>query len=163
MNVISVEEIQETADRISNFSLEETKLMMRRFKVKQKYLLIYTAATAERDFNDEEEDIFIFLCMTFWRLLSERIPGMRMVSREDLEEMEERNTKELEKWGAYEESAQFVSADAMLRQLEQPHMFGYALDMITESENVRDDFRGLMLLHVRTILDCLLKASKPVN
>lgn len=159
MELILPEEIQQSADYLRALSSEETKKLIRRFKKKQSPLLVYTAALAERDFNDEEEDVFIFAVLLAWHCTSQKAPEMRMVTVQELESAETESEENLAGLENEPEDLQQLEAMQIIEDQSQPNLFGFLLEAIMASENVRDDAKGLMFLHMKIILDCLLEAA----
>jgi hypothetical protein len=159
MEIILPEEIEQSAEYIQSLSPEETKKFIRNFKQKQSPLLVYTAALGERDFNSEEEDVLIFAVLVAWHCISQKVPEMRMVTIEQIEFAEAESEAKLSEWEKAPDDSQVTEAMQMLSEQSQPTLFGFLLQTIMESDNVREDTKGLMFLHLKIILDCLLEAA----
>jgi hypothetical protein len=159
MEIILPEEIDESAEYIQSLSPEESKNLIRTFKKKQSPLLVYTAALGERDFNNEEEDVFIFAVLLAWYCISQKVPDMRMVTIEQLESAEAESEAKLSEWEKAPDDSQVMEAMQMLSEQSQPTLFGFLLQTIMQSDHVREDAKGLMFLHMKIILNCLLEAA----
>jgi len=113
----------------------------------------------ERDFNNEEEDVLIFAVLVAWRCISQKVPDIPMVTIEQLEFAEAESEAKLSAWEKAPDDSQITEAMQMLSEQSQPTLFGFLLQTIMESDNVREDTKGLMFLHLKIILDCLLEAA----
>src|SRR5262249_35336105 len=143
MEIILPGEIQQNAEYLRSLSPEDTKTLIRKFKQQQAPLVVYAGVLGERDFNNDEEDVLIFSVILAWYCISQKKPEMRMVTIAELERAEKEVETKVSEVENSSESMLHAEALEIVAKQSQPHLFGFLIETIMESENVREDTKGL--------------------
>lgn len=78
-----------------------------------------------------------------------------MITAGEWKQIAEKNRQELKKWGRLKKTTRVSTAYRLLNEVEQPYLFGFTLEKILQSGNVREEMKWFMLLEVKTVLECL--------
>jgi hypothetical protein len=131
-----------------------------RISKQQPLVLAYLLATGEQLFNQDERELFLYLGVVVWQIMSRGNKPLSKVTEATLDRMEENNMKMLE-YLEGESEADFIEAvEKMLKNYNQQEVLKYVIEALMEDEEdffITDESKGLMLLYLKTVIDCFDK------
>lgn len=167
MQKIPPEAVENTWERMASLPPDEAPPLIQRFETEQPAVLAYLMEADSDDLNQDERELLLFLGLTVWQIMSQGPQPPPLVSIEMLEEAEERNVEWMEsleqKAVAHEEEAGL----AMVLNYQQPDVLQGVLEALMEDEEqpdpgvIRDETKGLLLLSLKTVIDCLDAEANP--
>lgn len=111
--------------------------------------------------NEDERDLLISFSTLGWHIIRESLGETRMVTGEELGVRLERNAGLLEtreeETGDFDEALMGMLTD----DNDQPILMGFLVNMVVDRPaeyggTIRDESVPVMMLHIKTVIDCLL-------
>jgi hypothetical protein len=162
-DMISAETVTRVWQDMARVSAEEAPRFVNQMQAEQPVIIAYLLALEDSIFNEHEREIIFYLGMVVWQMMKQSKRRLRKVTERKLKQAEEANFDFLEHLSASPE-ADFESAtQAMIATYPEPEVLRYVVEAIMEEEEdydpddppVRDEYRGLAFVHLKTVLDAL--------
>ncbi|MFB0534719.1 MAG: hypothetical protein ACETWR_07035 [Anaerolineae bacterium] len=162
-DMISAETVTRVWQDMAQASVDEAPLFVNQMRVEQPVILAYLLAVGDSFFNQHERELIFYLGMVVWQMMRQSKRRLRKVAEKKLMQAEEANFDFLERLSASPE-ADFESAtQAMIATYPEPEVLRYIVEAIMEEEEdydpddppIRDEYRGLAFVHLKTVLDAL--------
>ena len=111
-------------------------------------------------FNQDERQVLLYLGVVVWQIMSQRGRHLPKVTEKMLVKAEAENLKMAEYLQGEKNEDGFEKATRkIIRSYSQPDILRYVIGAITEdteeSSPIRDKNKGMMLLNLKTVIDCL--------
>jgi len=164
-DMISAETVTRVWQDMARASAEAAPLVVTQMMEEQPVIIAYLLGAGEPPFNQHEQEIIFYLGMAVWQMMKQSKRRLLRVSQKKLMQAEEANFDFLERFSASPE-ADFESAiQAMLATYPEPEVLRYIVEAIMEEEDydpddlpIRDEYRGLAFVHLKTVLDALISS-----
>jgi hypothetical protein len=165
-DMISAETVTRVWQDMARASPDEVPHLVNEMRVEQPVILAYLLAVGDAIFNQHERELIFYLGMVVWQMMKQSKRRQRKVTEKRLEQAEEANIDFLERLSASPE-ANFESAtETMLVTYPEPEVLRYIVEAIMEEEEdydpddppIRDEYRGLAFVHLKTVLDALISS-----
>jgi hypothetical protein len=164
-DMISAETVTQVWQDMARVSAEAAPRFVNQMQEEQPVIIAYLLGVGESPFNQHEQAIIFYLGMVVWQMMKQSKRRLRKVTEKRLEQAEEANFDFLERLSASPE-ADFVSAtQEMLATYPEPEVLRYIVEAIMEEEDydpddppIRDEYRGLAVVHLKTVLDAFISS-----
>jgi hypothetical protein len=158
MKPISAEIVETTWKRIANFSAREGKELAQKFADEQPVVMTYLMAVDQGLFDEEERELLFYLGTVVWQMMTQGDMRLPKVTEQALEQAEAANQAVLESLTDVSDDDARAAMAELLRDYAQPQVFKYVVEALMESgqaEEVRQDTLGVMMVDLKTVIDCL--------
>ncbi|GEM_PF-226545 len=157
-NLISAEVVESTWQRIAAQSIKGAQKLVNRMSKEQPIVLAYLMAVDDDIFNQEERQVLLFVGIVVWQIMLQANRPLPVVTEEMLDKAEAGNLKMAE-YLQSETGAGFEEATRkIIESYAQPEVLRYVVEAIMEETEegcpVREDNKGIMLLDLKTVIDC---------
>lgn len=165
MKPISSHIVENTWKEVGGMEPWQVPELVNKMGKQQPVILAYTLAVDNDVFNQAERELLLYLALVVWRIMSKGDTPLRNITEDILERAENANLKMLEYFEKESDAGFFEAAELMIKNYNQPEVLRYILDAVMEEECdvmgedfeenlVRDENKGLMIIHLKTIIDC---------
>ena len=159
MNPIPANVVEKTLNEMMEMSHQGAPKMIKRMTKPQPFILAYLLAVGHDIFNQEEQELFVFLGVVIWRIMSQGDTPLPKVTEEIIDEAEDANFKMLEYLEGESEADFNETTENMLTNYNQQEVLRYVLEAIMEEPEddfeIREDNKGMMMIYLKTVIDCL--------
>ena len=165
--MISAETVTQIWQRMAQTSLSDVPDLIARMKDRQPVVLAYLLAAEGLDFDRNELERILYIGMVVWQIMGQEQGRLLKVTRQGIIQAEEANYDFLDRMEAASEEEIAQLAEKMMQDYPEPHVLRYILEAITEEEEdadetpMRDDYKGLVFVYLKTVLDAFIAASRP--
>ncbi len=158
MNPISTEIVEATWQKISNLSVREGRKLAELMGQEQPIVTAYLLAVDSDTFNEEERELLFYLGLVIWQMMKQGDSSPPRVTEAMIEQAEAANVQLVESLIGATDAEHETRLAALLTTYSQPHVLRYVVEALMESDEpgeVRDEYRGIMMLDLKTVIDCL--------
>ena len=168
MGTISAEIVTRTWQAMSQFNVDNAVDFTNEMAEEQPVILAYLVALDDMPFNQHEKELIHYLGIVVWQIMKQSPKRLLKVTRKKLNRAERANLESLD-FLASDTEADFVSATQfMLERYEEPEVLGYLIEALMDEEEyeasgdvpIRDEYRGLALIHLKIALDAFLDSLR---
>jgi hypothetical protein len=158
MKIITPAEIEQAQKKFETFTETDVRKLMKSYEKKQTALLVYSAAVAKREeLNDDEYDVLVSATLLIWECMKIKFPGLKKVSIERLDELDNRMFQELESMLEESQDEQEEFIQKIIESHPQPNLLGTICSMTMEAEaTVREELKGILFFSAKNVLDALI-------
>ncbi len=158
MKPIAADIVDNTWQRVSALPDHDAPRLIQRMSREQPAVLAYLMAVDNDLFNDDERKLLLFLGVVVWQIMLQGSKRLRPITEEMLEKAKARNLKmseylQKESAGGFEEATRTIVSN-----YSQPEVLRYIVEaLMGEPEEgciIRDEYKGIMMLDLKTIIDC---------
>ena len=158
MKPISSDVVEKTFEKMGEMSLQEAQKFINRMCKEQPLMLAYLMVADEDILNQEERELLLYLGTVVWQIMLQGDAPLPKITEKILDTVEESNIKML-KYPEGESDAGFMDAvEKIMDNYSQPEVLHYVVDALMEEPEegglIRDENTGLMMLHLKTVIDC---------
>ncbi len=164
-DMISAETVTRVWQDMAQVSADEAPRFVQQMEEEQPAVMAYLLAAGEALFNQHEQEIIFYLGMVVWQMMKQSKRRLRKVTERKLEQAEEANLDFLERLSASPEADFERATQEMLATYPEPEVFRYIVEAVMEEEDydpddppIRDEYRGLAFVHLKTVLDALISS-----
>lgn len=154
METISEKLIEKKLAELDAKSEEEMPSIINEMSEKQPYLLIYLLAASEQLDSDFERELFFYMGVSIWLIMSEANKKSGRLSEKVLDKKEKQNEYMLKYLEGEDAEAFNLLARQILAEYNQPHLLNYVMETIFEDEEPELD-EGIFFFYLKTIIDAL--------
>ncbi|MDZ7360061.1 MAG: hypothetical protein ONB46_04950 [candidate division KSB1 bacterium] len=161
MQTISEEIIEREWEKMANLRLDEVPGVIHRMEKEQPMILAFLMAIDDEIFNQEERGLLLHLGATVCEIMRQGTPRPRRVSEKRLDKFIERTDKMLE-YFLDEPLENFEDAVRLIYQHHnQVNVLRYIVEALfeladhEEAPEVRDEMKGLLFMHLKTVVEAL--------
>jgi len=158
MEPISAEAVEKTWKRVASLSPRVAPKLIQRMTKEQPVILAYLLAVDHDIFNDDERQLLLYVGVVIWQIMSQGVQPLTMVSEAVLDAAERNNVKMAEYLQGETEEGFLQATRMMISSYNQPEVLKYVVEAIMEEPEegcvIRDENRGIMLLDLKTVIDC---------
>lgn len=157
MKPISADIVESTWQRMAAMSPGEALKLVDRMKEEQPVVMAYLMAVDHDLFNQEERELLVYLGMVVWQIMSPGNAPLSRVTEKALDKAEESNMKMIESLMEAPEPDFTETTRTMIENYGQPEVLRYVVEALVEAvenEEVRDENMGIMMLDLKTVIDC---------
>lgn len=141
-------------------SMDEKKILKfaERVLKEQPDLVAFLMAIDDDILNQDEREQLYYLGTSIWAIMSEGKLCLPRITNELLAKADEANLNWLESAGRKKSVSMEKLVERMLMDYPQPVLLGFAVMVLAgendEECNIRDESRSVILLDVKTVIDC---------
>jgi 2-oxoglutarate dehydrogenase complex dehydrogenase (E1) component-like enzyme len=159
MQTIPTEIVDAAWERFSDLSQDGAKELIDRMAAEQPAIMAYLLANDEGLAEKEERGTLLCLGMVVWELMTaDRAPD-EPVAPEALEAAEDANVEFLERMGEESEIGYMEAVSQMVAAYNQMPLLSAILQALMEGHEEEPELApenlGLMLVQLKTVIDCL--------
>ena len=158
MKPIPADVVERTWKKIAETSPHKAPEIIDRMSKQQPLILTYLMAIGDELFNQDERELFVFLGIVIWQLMSQGETPLPKVTEEMIDEVEESNFKMLEYLEGESEVDFMETTETMIENYNQQEVLRYVLESIMEEPEedceIREENQGLMMIYLKTVIDC---------
>ena len=159
MKTISGKIIDRTWKRINEASEEEAQRLLDLMAKQQPFIVAYLLAVEETLMGDNERGQLMLIGLILWEILSTENSSLRQITMDDLEAAEQVNIEFLEELEAGSEMDHMASLQNLMTTYNQTPLLSAVIESLmaedAEEPELASENIGLVLLHLKTVLDCL--------
>jgi len=165
MESISSEIVEKTWKKLGKMSPLQIPKIAYRMRKEQPIILAYLLAAGHDTLNQDEREMLLYLGLVVWRIMSQGSRPLNEITENILNEMEISNVKMIE----YLEAESEAGADAMKKIIDnypQPEVLKYVVEALLEEQEegcvIRDGNKGMMMLYLKTVIDCFSREQEGI-
>lgn len=158
MNPISEQVVEQTWQRIADFSARQGKELGIKFVTEQPTLSAYLMAVDGDLFNEDERELLFYLGTVVWQMMAQGDTPLPRVTEQALTRAEDANVAMLESLADVSDEDAHAATARLLQEYPQPYVFKYVVEALRESaqeEGIREEILGVMMVDLKTAIDCL--------
>ena len=159
MKTISGKIIDRTWKRINEASEEEAQRLLDLMAKQQPFIVAYLLAVEETLMGDNERGQLMLIGLILWEILSTENSSLRQITMDDLEAAEQVNIEFLEELEAGSEMDHMAGLQNLMTTYNQTPLLSAVIESLmaedAEEPELASENIGLVLLHLKTVLDCL--------
>ncbi|MDZ7341032.1 MAG: hypothetical protein ONB27_06705 [candidate division KSB1 bacterium] len=130
------------------------------FAQEQPFILSYLMAVDEEQLNEDERELLVFLGTIIWRIMSQGDVPLAKATAEKIFAAEDNNVNMFRNFQGKDQSDYYEAITNMLQSYNQTELLNFVISVLTEEDeesNVREDNLGMMMIYLKTVIDCLDK------
>ena len=157
MKPISTESVEQTARRIENLSVRQGEQLTQKFMEEQPLVMAYLMAVDNDSLNEEEREWLFFLGTAVWQMMTQGDASLPQVTEQTIEQVEAANQRTFEALAGGLDGDARTAMENLLRDYNQPAVLKYLITALMESaqnESIRQDNLGVLMLDLKTVIDC---------
>ena len=157
MKAISTESVEQTARRIENLSVRQGEQLTQKFMEEQPLVMAYLMAVDNDSLNEEEREWLFFLGTAVWQMMTQGDASLPQVTEQTIEQVEAANQRTFEALAGGLDGDARTAMENLLRDYNQPAVLKYVITALMESaqnESIRQDNLGVLMLDLKTVIDC---------
>jgi len=161
MQTISEEIVERTWKKMANMPLDEVPGIIRRMEKEQPIILAFLMGIDDEVINQDERGLLLHLGATICEVMRQGAPRPKRVSEKRMDQFIERTDKMLE-YFLEEAPENFEDSVRLIYQNHnQVNVLRYAVEALfelddeAESSEVRDEMKGLLFMHLKTVVEAL--------
>ncbi|MEW6306664.1 MAG: hypothetical protein AB1705_24625 [Verrucomicrobiota bacterium] len=159
MKTIPIETVTEAWDRFSSIPEEDIEDLLNRVAHQQPCIVAYLLAADEEYMRGVQQGTLLFIGLTIHEIMAEGRPHMAPVDSAAIDAMEQKNIEFIERMAEESEIHQRTDSLWMVQNYNQMPLLGAALEALMadweDAPEMADENLGMMLLHLKTVIDCL--------
>ncbi len=162
--MISEETVTQTWQRVAGSSPQQVQRYMNQMSQEQPAILAYLLTLDGDPFNRNEMGYILFIAVVVWQAMKQAPQGLGSVSIQAVEQADEANLAFLERFLPASEWDFEAAIAKMLAEYPEPEVLRYIIEALMEEdeeEPFRDEYRGLALICLKTVLDALIASPAP--
>ncbi len=161
MRQITEEKIGEVVDALESMGQNPLEKLFEKMDGEQHCVTDYLFEVEGEEFNEDERDLLISFTTLGWHIIRELTGRDHRVSDDELSERLERNAEMLEsrekEVGDFEEALLSLIND----EEGEPFLMNFLMNLLVDRPaeyggDIRDQSVPVILVHLKTIMDCLL-------
>ncbi len=162
MNPISPDIVEKTWNEIGGLAPEKGHEMIKRMSDQQPIILAYLMSTGDEVLNQDEKELLLYLGVVVWQIMSQGHASLPGITTEIVEESEDLNMKMIEYLEGESETSFMDTVEKMINNYNQPEVIRYVVEALMEEEPeedciIRDENIGIMMIFLKTVIDCFDK------
>ena len=157
MKPISADIVESTWQRMAAMPPGEAPKLVGRMEKEQPVVMAYLMAVDHDLFSQEERELLLYLGMVVWQIMSQGSAPLSLVTEKALDKAEESNMKMIEYLMDESEPDFTETTRTMIENYGQPEVLRYVVEALVEAaedEEVSEDHIGIMMLDLKTVIDC---------
>ena len=158
MDPIPLEVVERTWKKRSIMPLQEIPRLINVMRGKQPFVLAYLLAVEHETFNQDEKEQLLYLGVVVWQIMSQGSKPLTKVTGDTLDEAEKANMEMVESLVGESETGFMDILRQAIGNYPQPEVLRYVVEALTEEPEegcvIRDESKGFILIHLKTIIDC---------
>jgi hypothetical protein len=159
MKTISGKIIDRTWKRINEATEEEAQRLLDVMARQQPFIVAYLLAVEETLMGEDDRGRLMLIGLILWEIISGENSGLRQINMDDLEAAEQKNIKFLEELEAGSEMDHMAGLQNLLTTYNQVPLLSAVIESLmaedAEEPELASENIGLVLLHLKSVLDCL--------
>jgi hypothetical protein len=165
--MISADTVTQTWQSMAQTSLSDVPDLMAGMRDRQPVVLAYLLSADGLDFDRNELERILYIGMVVWQIMRQGEGRLLKVTRKRIIQAEEANYDFLERIEAASEEDLVQLTEEMMQDYPEPHVLRYILEAIMEEEEdpegtpMREDYKGLAFVYLKTVLDAFIAAARP--
>ncbi len=162
MRPIPFSVVERTYNEMSRFGFDKIKRVINKMGKEQPYLLTYLLATGDREFNQAERELFVYLGVGIWCTMTYGDKPLPMVLPVLIDEIEKDNLKMLDSLEKMDEEAFVKYVEKIIENYPQPELLFYVVNALIEEQEIEigPDKIGVMFVYLKIVMDAFQKASE---
>jgi hypothetical protein len=158
MKRISVETVEQVYTRLWEMSEAEAFQLSYVLEKEQPLLLAYLAAVDEGILNQAEREVMFYQATAIWQIMSHGKKSLPQVQEADLMYAESENLKIADSLKDADTVSFAEVVKRILQDCSQPEVFRYVVAALLDQDNedcvIRDENLGIIMLDLKTVIDC---------
>jgi len=161
MQTISEEIVEREWEKMANLPLDDVPRVIQRMEKEQPMILAFLMAIDDEVFNQDERGLLLHLGATVCEIMRQGEPRPKRVSEKRMDEFIERTDKMLE-YFLEEAPENFEDSVRLIYQNHnQVNVLRYVVEALFELDDdeedseVRDEMKGLLFMHLKTVVEAL--------
>lgn len=163
--MISSETVTRVWQEMAETPTQDAPILVSKMKQEQPVILAYLMASEGYPFNQHEVGQVLYIGIVVWQIMEHSEKQLLRVTRRKLDWADSANERLLEILETDTE-ADFISATrTILKNHPEPEVLGYIIEALMEEEDrdpddppIRDEYRGLAFIHLKTVLDAFISS-----
>ncbi|MEA3445241.1 MAG: hypothetical protein U9R19_11015 [Bacteroidota bacterium] len=163
MRTVTAEEIELYLDELDEMPEEKSEDLVNELSEKQGFIMAYLLAVEHDSFDEYERDGFFYLGLSLWYIMQNLNPEIHVITEEEIEASEHNNFKMLDVMSDETEAGMTKIIELIVENYSQPNLFGYIVEALMEIDEddeepiYHPDHSGMMLIYLKTVIDCFDK------
>jgi hypothetical protein len=159
MKPVNAEIVEQTWKRVGGIQPEEAHILIDTMGREQPFLLAYLTAMGKAYLTEDELGLLLHMGLVAWQAMREEGGGLPMVTEEELDAAESRNSRMLEYLEAESETGFYDAAEKVFKSCNQYEIMKYTIEALTEEPEegmiMRDESIGPMFMYLKTVVDAM--------
>jgi hypothetical protein len=163
MQLITAERVEKVYTDFCGMSEQKAFQLSYDLEKKQPVLAAYMTAVDSQILNQAEREMLFYLGTLVWQIMLDQNENLPKINEDTLLNCENINLKTASSLKAAGKLTFAEVIKSILNDFEQPEVFRYIVAaLLNEEENeesvIRDEMLGILILNLKTIIDCFNKS-----
>ena len=158
MNTISAQIVNKIWRQTADMSPFDAPKLVNKFAKRQPIIIAFLMAAGHDAFNQNERELLLYLGINIWKIMSQGEAPIPKITEKMLEKCENNNYKLLDYLDGETAAGYQRAIELIFENYHQTEILKYVVEALFEENdddvNIRDNMKGLMMLHLKTVLDC---------
>jgi len=158
MKAIARDVVERTWKKMASLTHGEIVRVSRRISADQPYVLAYLLGVDEDVLNQDERELLVYLGIVVFEMMRQGSKPLPRVTDEMLERALGENLEFVERCRGRGFRELLETVGNLVRSYGQPEILRYVLEALMEDSEegtlIRDQMKGLIMIHLKTLIDC---------
>jgi len=158
MDMIPATIVERTWKRIGTLSPRSVPKLIQQMAKEQPIILAYLMAVDDDIFNQDERELLLYLGVVIWQIMSQGAQPLPEVTERILDDAEAKNVKMAEYLQGETEGGFEETTRTIISNYRQPEVLRHVVEALMEEPEegcaIPDENTGIMLLDLKTVIDC---------
>ena len=158
MNTISAKIVEKTWQETAAMSPSEAPKVINKLTKQQPLILSYLMAAGHDVFNQDEQELLLFMGINIWKMMSQGKTSLPKVSEKTLDKIKKNNFKMLDYLEGEPGHGFTATVEKIFSNYNQSEVLRYVVEALFEEEEedveIRDEMMGMLMLYLKTVIDC---------
>ncbi|MCP4137217.1 MAG: hypothetical protein GY754_39980 [bacterium] len=165
MTLITEDHINNALEKLEQSDENPFDGIIEAMDLEQQPLVNYLYEAEGDETSDEERDLLIFCGAIAWYIFNETTGCKNKIENESLDSQLDKNIELFEKMEELDEDSADDMMDILTKYNNQPELMDFILGFAGDgqqanSDTVREDILLVIILHVKTVIDCLVLSEE---
>ncbi|MBC8183003.1 hypothetical protein H8E88_18015 [candidate division KSB1 bacterium] len=157
MNTISAEIVEKIWQETAAMSPLDAPKLINKFSRQHPLIVSYLLAAGHDIFNRYEQELFLFMGINVWKMMSQGKKPLPKVTEKILDKVEDNNFKMLDYLDGEAGIGFTETVEQFISNYNQPEILRYVVEALFEEEEgveIRDEMKGMIMVYLKTVIDC---------
>jgi hypothetical protein len=167
MGSISVRTVTQTWQRMAQTPVREASQIIDQMQQEQPYVMSYLMGVGDAVFLLHERETLFYVGIVLWQIMRQSSGELGRVEPATLDQAEEASLALMERIEQRDTEDPEETIRAMIETYPEPEVLRYAVEAIMDPWDeeidgppIRDEYRGLVFLYLKIVLDAMIASLK---
>ncbi len=164
MNTITEEKIKEIVGGLNSLGNDPLTQLFEKMDAQQHYITDYLFEVEGDYLNEDERDLLISFTTLGWHIINETLKIEREISDDELSARLDYNADRLNEIEKEMENFDEALSSMLNDESEEPFLILFLMGLVIDRPpeyggTIRDEAVPVIIMHIKTVMDCLITSS----